>query len=123
MPDKDSSRGFELNAAYLIPRGLLSTNDYTTIQDVASSSDALEENASVGVHSHEKPTYSKYKPLALSGILLSAIIFVVAILFIGQKSSLLGQSLGRITAFRQVVHPEPPSPLWGTVVKPFLKIT
>ena len=60
---------------------------------------------------------SKQKLWASTGIVASILLCFLVVLSFGKDK--VRQTMIRITAFRQVTHPETPSPLWGTVVKPF----
>jgi endoglucanase Acf2 len=59
--------------------------------------------------------------IAVIGFLSSLIIFwyIFTTPFIGWRSSILRTSLVRSLPFKQISHPEPPSSLWGSVVKPY----
>lgn len=122
MTVKKPKEGIILNPVNLIPRILSSQYDYVTIKDGSSPLDSLEVNQTIiNVNdSLRQSNSSKYKTFATVGILVSSLVFVLGILFLGDStSSRLGQSLNRITSFRQVVHPELPTSLWGSVVKPY----
>ena len=61
----------------------------------------------------------KYKFFAISGVFVASLIFILTIAIAHLPTRHIEQALLRTTAFRQVVHPEPPTPFWGTVTKPY----
>ena len=119
MTGKDSSRDVEFSQYHLIPRVISVRNQYATISDESSKSGWLEQSKSVDGASDQKKTLSaKYKMCAIIGFVATLFFFAFNAASVNHNAT-LGQSLIRITAFRQVAHPEPPNSLWGTVVKPY----
>ena len=118
MPVMVSSRDFELNSAHLSSRRPLFSSGYSSIQNDPSAPDTLEQNTSSTSSFVETKQFLKFKPLLSLGCILFGFLLLLATQF-HLDSDVLGQSLGRATAFRQVVHQEPPNALWGTVIKPF----
>ena len=145
MTEHDSSGDIELNPQQLIPRFLSHRSYYTSIPDDLNVP-ALNQNHTqecpqefqgefpreypneirrdlLGELSKNLPkklsTSAKYKTLAAALFSISFLLFILATLLTNRPENKLGLSLIRITAFRQVSHPEPPNSLWGNVVKPY----
>ena len=119
MADRDSPGGIEFSRSHKLPPIFSLRNQYVTISDENVTLDSLEKNKSIDEDSLYKSVSARYKFIAAAGVIFSLLLFVVPVILYSGSTSRLGQSLIRITAFRQVSHPEPPSPLWGTVVKPY----
>lgn len=116
MPNKETLAGIELTGSP-IARGLtFLRNDYVQIKDVSSSSNV--DSATSNDEDLASKSLAKSKWLLPAFLFLSAILITFGSLLKRQPGS-LGQSLNRLTAFRQVTHLEPPNALWGTVVKPY----
>jgi endo-1,3(4)-beta-glucanase len=118
MPAKNSTNGIEFNASHRMSGISLSNSQYTAIQDSDVTFNSVEQKTNYSDQIVAKDRSLNLKTLAISGIVISSALFFFATLYLG-RSGILGQSLIRVTSFRQINHPEPPSPLWGTVVKPF----
>ena len=115
MPEKDPSPGIEFKPIHLIPRNPFSKNGYVTIND--DNSPLVTEELNTGSRNDKKLKSSKYKLWASTGIVASILLYILVVVLYGKDK--IRESMIRITAFRQVTHPETPSPLWGVAVKPF----
>ena len=115
MPEKDPSPGIEFKPIHLIPRNPFSKNGYITIND--DNSPFVTEELNTGSRNDKKLKSSKYKLWASTGIVASILLYILVVVLYGKDK--IRESMIRITAFRQVTHPETPSPLWGVAVKPF----
>lgn len=88
---------------------------YSTISDdstVVHISERYDSKATSMLESNKKR-----RILAIWGIIISSIIFVF--IFRTPNKLQLGFVFDRTMPYKQVVHPEQPSPLWGSVVKPY----
>ena len=118
MIEEDLPGGIELNIIHLIPGLAAARSQYVTIRDDTFILDSLEQNKVTGTRVRKSRSVA-FKAIAIGGILISALIFILALFHEGGSSGTLGLSLIKITAFRQVIHPDPPTALWGSVQKPY----
>ena len=118
MIEEDLPGGIELNIIHLIPGLAAARSQYVTIRDDTFILDSLEQNKVTGTRVRKSRSVA-FKAIAIGGILISALIFILALFREGGSSGTLGLSLIKITAFRQVIHPDPPTALWGSVQKPY----
>jgi len=100
---------------------------YEPIVDQSHLSNSLTDTTAVRIRHSDKDVSNddevmsinkKRRINAIVGIIISSIMFVI--LFKQSSRAIRLESvLERSIPFKQVVHPETPSPLWGNVVKPF----
>lgn len=126
MPEKlnqYSVRDIQLNPINFISRIVQSNNnnDYEIIKENNNPVDNLEINNN-GIINEQKLKISYYQNISIVGILIASFLLTISYLSYGNndvKMSNLSQSLTRAIAFRQIVHVEPPTSYWGSVIKPY----
>ena len=119
MVEEDLPGGIELNIIHLIPGIASIRRQYINIADDSSTLDILEQNTLIDDKHLRKSRSVAFKAIAVGGILICSLVIILALFLKGSPTRGLGLSLIKLTAFRQVPHPEPPSALWGSVQKPY----
>lgn len=114
---KDSPAGIELISGHLIPGASKSRKGYIPINE-NSSSDVEKNHLDNDLNRSDSPI-SRYKTIAIRGIIISSFVFIFGLLFFGERTDRLGQILNRTTAFKPVTHSDLPTALWGVVAKPY----
>lgn len=97
-------------------------NGYSTISDDSSHNESNKDLQSDVVIENLIKENNKRKKYAFFGIFISILLLCFVALSnwtIPSSNLLLGSTLDRSISFKQVIHPDQPTPLWGNILKPY----
>ena len=98
-------------------KAYVSINDATTITTPEPSITIEEQNGENILINNDH--HKKYKLFGISGLIIASLIILLTFMIASRPRRAFEQALLRTTTFRPVTHPEPPTPLWGSAVKPY----